>query len=173
METKKILIVDDDIDVITVVKAILNNNGYEVISANDKIEGIKKAWAEKPDLAILDVMMTTHFEGFEMAKELSENPEFNNMPVMMLSSIDILTTTKPSVQEMAREFRQDPNYRELDVLLIKDVVTGNAGVDYRSEEGPSIWLKVDGFLRKPVEAEKLVAEIKNLLQKKAHAISVN
>lgn len=173
METKKILIVDDDIDVITVVKAILNNNGYEVISANDKIEGIKKAWAEKPDLAILDVMMTTHFEGFEMAKELSENPEFNNMPVMMLSSIDILTTTKPSVQEMAREFRQDPTYRELDVLLVKDVVSGNAGVDYRSEEGPSVWLKVDGFLRKPVEADKLVNEIKQLLDKKAQSISVN
>lgn len=173
METKKILIVDDDIDVITVVKAILKNNGYEVVSANDKIEGIKKAWTEKPDLAILDVMMTTHFEGFEMAKELSENPEFNKMPVMMLSSIDILTTTKPSVQEMAREFRQDPNYRELDVLLIKDVVSGNAGVDYKSEEGPSVWLKVDGFLRKPVEADKLLAEIKSLLDKKAKAIATH
>ncbi|MDT8392953.1 MAG: response regulator [Bacteroidales bacterium] len=173
METKKILIVDDDIDVITVVKAILTNNGYEVVSANDKIEGIKKAWTEKPDLAILDVMMTTHFEGFEMAKELSENPDFNKMPVMMLSSIDILTTTKPSVQEMAREFRQDPNYRELDVLLIKDVVSGNAGVDYKSEEGPSVWLKVDGFLRKPVEAEKLLAEIQLLLDKKAKATTAH
>lgn len=173
METKKILIVDDDIDVITVVKAILTNNGYEVVSANDKIEGIKKAWTEKPDLAILDVMMTTHFEGFEMAKELSENPDFNKMPVMMLSSIDILTTTKPSVQEMAREFRQDPNYRELDVLLIKDVVSGNAGVDYKSEEGPSVWLKVDGFLRKPVEADKLLTEIKSLLDKKAKAIATH
>lgn len=170
METKKILIVDDDIDVIAIVKAILNKAGYEVISANDKIEGFKKAWAEKPDMAILDVMMTTHFEGFELAKELSENPEFKNMPVMMLSSIDILTTNKPSVQEMAREFRQDPDYRELDVLLIKDVVTGNAGVDYRSEEGPSVWLKVDGFLRKPVEAEKLVAEIEQLTEKKAETV---
>lgn len=164
METKKILIVDDDIDVITVVKAILNKEGFEVVTANDKIEGIKKAWAEKPDMAILDVMMTTHFEGFEMAKELSENPEFNAMPVMMLSSIDILTTSKPSVQEMAREFRMDPNYRELDVLLIKDIVTGNAGIDYRSEEGPSVWLKVDGFLKKPVEAEKLIKEIKTHLK---------
>lgn len=166
METKKILIVDDDIDVITVVKAILNKEGYEVVSANDKIEGIKKAWSEKPDFAILDVMMTTHFEGFEMAKELSENPEFSNMPVMMLSSIDILTTSKASVQEMAREFRLDPNYRELDVLLIKDVVSGNAGIDYRNEDGSSIWLKVDGFLRKPVEADKLTAEIRSLMEKK-------
>jgi CheY-like chemotaxis protein len=171
METKKILIVDDDIDVITVVKAILNKEGYEVIHANDKIEGIKKAWAEKPDMAILDVMMTTHFEGFEMAKELSENPEFSHMPVMMLSSIDILTTSKASVQEMAREFRQDPNYRELDVLLIKDVVNGDAGIDYRSEEGPSIWLSVDGFLRKPVEADKLTQEVKHLIEKKSEKVT--
>lgn len=171
METKKILIVDDDIDVIAVVSAILNKEGYEVIAANDKIEGIKKAWAEKPDMAILDVMMTTHFEGFEMAKELSQNPEFKNMPVLMQSSIDILTTTKPSVQEMAREFRNDPSYRELDVLLIKDVITGNAGIDYRSEEGPSVWLSVDGFLRKPIEAEKLISEVKSLLEKKEEAVS--
>jgi len=171
METKKILIVDDDIDVIAVVKAILNKEGFEVVSANDKIEGIKKAWAEKPDMAILDVMMTTHFEGFEMAKELSENPEFNNMPVMMLSSIDILTTSKPSVQEMAREFRMDPNYRELDVLLIKDIVTGNAGIDYRTEEGPSEWLRVDGFLRKPVEAEKLIKEVKTHLKMNIEAVT--
>jgi CheY-like chemotaxis protein len=171
METKKILIVDDDIDVIAIVKAILNKAGYEVISANDKIEGFKKAWTEKPDMAILDVMMTTHFEGFELAKELSENPEFKNMPVMMLSSIDILTTNKPSVQEMAREFRQDPDYRELDVLLIKDVITGNAGVDYKSEEGPSVWLKVDGFLRKPVESDKLINEVKQLIKNQTEAVA--
>lgn len=171
METKKILIVDDDIDVITVVTAILKTEGYEVISANDKIQGIKKAWTEKPDLAILDVMMTTHFEGFEMAKELSENPEFKHMPVLMQSSIDILTTTKASVQEMAREFRKDPSYRELDVLLIKDVVSGNAGIDYKSEEGPSIWLNVDGFLRKPIEAEKLVSAVKALLEKKSSTVT--
>lgn len=171
METKKILIVDDDIDVITIVKAILNKEGYEVVSANDKIEGIKMAWSEKPDFAILDVMMTTHFEGFEMAKELSENPEFKDMPVMMLSSIDILTTTKATVHEMAREFRMDPSYRELDVLLIKDVITGNAGIDYRSEDGSSIWLSVDGFLRKPVEASKLIEEIKSLIEKKSHTVT--
>ena len=171
METKKILIVDDDIDVITVVKAILSKEGHHVISASDKIEGFKMAYREKPDLAILDVMMTTHFEGFELAKEFSENPEFENMPVLMMTSIDILTTTKSSVQEMAREFRQDPSYRELDVLLIKDVITGKAGIDYRTEKGPSIWLPVDGFLRKPVDGKKLVPEVARLLElkhEKAH-----
>ena len=165
METKKILIVDDDIDIITVVKAILEREGYQVITANDKIEGFKKAWANKPDMAILDVMMTTQFEGFELAKELTENHEFLGMPVMMLTSIDILTTTNPSVQAMAREFRMDPEYKELDVLLVKDVITGNAGIDYKAQDGKSIWLKVDGFLRKPVDGKKLVPAVKELLEK--------
>jgi CheY-like chemotaxis protein len=164
METKKILIVDDDIDIITVTKAILENQGYEVITASDKIEGFKKAWTSKPNLAILDVMMTTQFEGFELAKEFSENPEFSGMPVLMMTSIDVLTTTKASVQEMAREFRQDPNYRELDVLLLKDLITGKAGVDYRTEEGPSVFLPVDGFLRKPVDSKKLLPEVARLLE---------
>jgi CheY-like chemotaxis protein len=166
METKKILIVDDDIDIITVVKAILTKEGYTVISASDKIEGFKLAYKEKPDMAILDVMMTTQYEGFELAKEFSENPEFANMPVLMSTSIDVLTTTKSSVQEMAREFRQDPNYRELDVLLIRDIITGKAGIDYRTEKGPSVFLPVDGFLKKPVDAKKLVPTVENLLAAK-------
>jgi len=166
METKKILIVDDDIDIITVVKAILSKEGCTVISASDKVEGFKLAYKEKPDMAILDVMMTTQFEGFELAKEFSENPEFAQMPVLMMTSIDVLTTTKAAVQEMAREFRQDPNYRELDVLLIRDVISGKAGVDYRTEKGPSIFLPVDGFLRKPVDAKKLVPAVQHLLEMK-------
>jgi hypothetical protein len=85
------------------------------------------------------------------------------MPVLMMTSIDVLTTTKSAVQEMAREFRKDPNYRELDVLLIRDVISGKAGIDYRTEKGPSVFLPVDGFLRKPVEAKKLVPEVENLL----------
>ncbi len=165
MEKKKILIVDDDIDIITVVNAILEKEGYEVISASDKIEALKKAWKTKPDLAILDVMMTTQFEGFELAKEFSENPEFLDMPVLMLTSIDVLTTTKASVQDMAREFRKDPNYRELDVLLVRDIISGKAGVDYRTEKGPSVWLPVDGFLKKPVDASKLIPEVGRLLAK--------
>lgn len=164
METKKILIVDDDIDIIAVTKAILEKEGYKVITASDKIEGFKKAWTEKPDLAILDVMMTTQFEGFELAKEFSENPEFEHMPVLMMTSIDVLTTSKSSVQEMAREFRNDPNYRELDVLLLRDLISGQSGVDYRTEEGSSVFLPVDGFLRKPVDGKKLLPEVDRLLQ---------
>jgi len=166
MKTHKILLVDDDVDVINISQAILEKEGYEVISANNKIDGYKKAWAEKPDLAILDVMMTTHYEGFELAREFSENPEFNNMPVLMSTSIEVLTTSKPYVQAMAREFRKDPEYKELNVILLKDVVTDNAGIDYKSEDGTTIWLNVDGFLKKPVEISTLIPEVKRLLNSK-------
>lgn len=166
METKKkILIVDDDIDIITVVKSVLSAKGYEVISANDKIEGLKKIKSEKPDLAILDVMMTTQFEGFELAKELTENPELKNMPIIIQTSIDVLTTTKPSVQEMARQFRTDPAFSDLRVILVKDLVTGNAGVDYLNEKSQNVWFPVNAFVRKPVNSQILLNEIEKLLGK--------
>ncbi len=171
MTKHRILIVDDDIDVINVLQAILENADFEVITALNKFEGLKKAYKEKPDLAILDVMMTTHYEGFEMAKELSESEDFNAMPVIMLTSIEILTTNNPSVQAMAREYRKDPRYKELQVILVKDVTTGAAGIDYLSENGKSVWLKVDGFLRKPVDGRLIIPEIEKQLSLKTEKVN--
>ncbi len=163
MKTKKILIVDDDIDVINIIETILKKEGFEVISASNKKEGMKKIREEKPDLAILDVIMTTHYEGFELAKEITDDPELRNMPILMQTSIDVLTTTKPDVQAMAREFRKNPGFKDLHVLLVKDINTGKAGVDYLSEDGKTIWFPVDGFIRKPVDAKKIVTEVKRIL----------
>lgn len=163
MEAKKILIVDDDIDVITIIETILQKEGFQVISASDKKEGMKKIREEKPDLAILDVMMTTHYEGFELAKEISEDPELAKMAVLMQTSVDILTTTKPDVQAMAREFRKNPGFKDLHVILLKDIISGKAGIDYLSEDGRSIWFPVDGFLKKPVDAKKVIPEINRIL----------
>ena len=83
MEAKKVLLVDDDIDIITVAKAILKKEGFEVYTASNKVEGLKKAKEIMPDVAILDVMMTTYYEGFELAKgfkddeDLKKNPGYN------------------------------------------------------------------------------------------------
>ncbi len=163
MKTKKILIIDDDIDVITIVETILKKEGYKVVSASNKIEGMKKIKEEKPDLAILDVMMTTHYEGFELAKEITEDPELKDLPFLMQTSIDVLTTTRADVQAMAHEFRQNPGFKDLHVLLVKDINTGKAGIDYLSEEGKSIWFPVNGFVRKPVEGKKILNEIQRIL----------
>ena len=163
METKKVLLVDDDVDVINVLQAILEKEGYSVITASNKVEAMEKAKSEKPNLAILDVMMTTHYEGFELAQEFINSDDFKDMPILMETSIEVLTTTKPSVQAMAREFRKDPKYKELQVILVKDINSGNSGVDYRAENGETVWVPVSGFLRKPVDAKKLLPEVAKLL----------
>ena len=157
--SKKILIVDDDVDIISVLQTILTKEGYTVVTAMSKKEGIEKMLSEKPDLAILDVMMTTHYEGFELAQEILKNPELSSIPFLIQTSIDVLITTKASVQEMAREFRKDPNFKELHVILVKNVTDGSAGIDYKGDDGKSYWFPVKGFLRKPVDAKKVLPEI--------------
>ena len=162
---KKIVIVDDDIDIINVVESILTANGYQVLSANDKKEGLELIRKERPDLAILDVMMTTHFEGFELAEEIVADEFLKTMPIIIQTSIEVLTTTKPSVQAMAQQFRQNPGYSDLRVILVKDLVTGNAGVDYLNENNEAVWFPVNAFVKKPVNASVLLPEIEKLLSK--------
>jgi CheY-like chemotaxis protein len=164
METKKILVVDDDVDIQTMLTAILKKENYTVINAADKKEALEILKTETPDLAILDVMMTTRHEGFELAEAIKSNSELN-FPILMHTSIDVLTTTKPSVQAMAREFRTDPNNKDLQVILIKDITTGNAGIDYLAANGETIWLPVDGFVKKPVNAKNVLPEVARLLTK--------
>ncbi len=168
MEKGKILIVDDDIDVISIYQAILIKEGYNVISASGLEAGLQKAREEKPDLIILDVMMTTHYEGFEMKIALDKDPFLREIPVLIQSSIDLLTTTddqKESIQDMAREFRKDPEFKSLQVLLIKNLANGLNGVDYMDENNRNVYFEVDGFLRKPVTSEQLIPEVKKMLYK--------
>ena len=85
MENVKIIVVDDDPDIRSALAAILEGEGYSVITASDKAEGTEKITAEKPDLAILDVMMVVGEDGFELARELKKDPELNNIPILMLT----------------------------------------------------------------------------------------
>ncbi len=161
----KILIVDDDYDVIATLETILQNNGYLTLSASDKKEAKTLALNEKPDLAILDVMMTTHYEGFELAKEFAEDERLRNIKVLIQTSINVLITTNPSIQLMAREYRKKPEYKDLQVILLKDMISGEAGIDYLSENGENIWVPVNGFLRKPVDSKILLSEVNRLFNR--------
>jgi twitching motility two-component system response regulator PilH len=161
---EKILLVDDDIDIINSIKPVLEHKGFEVIFAHNKKDGYALAINEKPDLAILDVMMDTQHEGFELAYEIRTNPELNDMKVAMHTSIDVFTTTNPSIQDMAREIRKDPTNKDLRVVLIKNVNKGTAGIDYFTEDSRNVFINVDDFLPKPMDISKImkaIEEIKN------------
>ena len=87
MANEKILVVDDDEDIRDSLQAILEGRQYNVATAADRSEGMEKIKAEKPDLLILDVMMSTWQDGFEMARELKKNPELRDMPILMLTGV--------------------------------------------------------------------------------------
>ena len=87
MAKAKILVTDDDKDIRDSLQAILESRDYAVVTAADKTEGLEKMKAEKPDLMILDVMMTTWQDGFEMARELKNDPEYKNIPILMLTGV--------------------------------------------------------------------------------------
>lgn len=91
MEDRKILIVDDDPDYAAIIKAILEGGQYSVSVANDRNEGMEKIRNEKPALIILDVMMTTWSDGFEMSREIKNDPEFKNIPILMLTGVEAKT----------------------------------------------------------------------------------
>ncbi len=115
MENAKIMIVDDDEDYINVVKAILESEQYTVVTASNKTEGMDKIRAEKPDLAILDVMMNAWHDGFEMTRQLKKDPQFKNMPVLILTAVE---------SRSGLDFKStagDPKWLPIDVFLNKPV----------------------------------------------------
>ena len=87
MANAKIVVVDDDQDIRDSLQVILEARQYTVVTAADKTEGMEKIRTEKPDLAILDVMMSAWQDGFEMARELKKDPQFKNTPILMLTGV--------------------------------------------------------------------------------------
>lgn len=83
---KKVLIIDDDVDVRTFASSIVENSGYSPEVAKDGEEGINKVRKEKPDLIILDVLMPKE-SGIKMYRELKTDPQFKAIPVIVLSGI--------------------------------------------------------------------------------------
>ena len=81
-----ILIVDDDPDIRDVLRMILEKAGYGVRSACNSKEAMSLLADLKPDLMVLDVMMTSDTEGFDFMYELKETEEYHNIPIIFLTS---------------------------------------------------------------------------------------
>jgi DNA-binding response OmpR family regulator len=118
MGQAKIVITDDDQDIRDSLQSILEKRQYTVITASNKTEGMEKIKTEKPDLIILDVMMNTWQDGFEMSRELKDDPQFKNVPIIMLTGIK--DQTGIDFKSMAG----DPTWCPVDVFLEKPVNPG-------------------------------------------------
>jgi CheY-like chemotaxis protein len=87
MAKGKILIIDDDPDITEAMTVVLENRGYEVRGARDGTEGMEQLNQARPDLIILDVMLRTSQEGFELSRELKQNPKYKDIPILMLTAV--------------------------------------------------------------------------------------
>jgi hydrogenase maturation protease len=133
MKKTKIVTIDDDPDILDVLRIALEANNYEVHAASSGAEGLKVIKQVRPDLIILDVMMDTVTEGFHVSYELrnqdprSEYHEFNKVPIIMLTSISQKT-----------------------------------GMTF-SPEKDGEYLPIDEFVEKPLRVEFLLEMVKKLL----------
>lgn len=84
---KKILIIDDDIDLVEAMRITLENEDFIVIDAQDGQKGIEKIKEQKPDLVLLDVMMKTQDEGFHIAYQIRNDPGTADLPIIMLTAV--------------------------------------------------------------------------------------
>ncbi|MCA1960551.1 MAG: response regulator [Desulfomonile sp.] len=81
---KKILIVDDEPDMVAFLATLLEDNGYETLSAADGEEAMEKVKSDRPDLISLDLLMPNK-TGIKMFRELRKDDEFKNIPVVMVT----------------------------------------------------------------------------------------
>jgi DNA-binding response OmpR family regulator len=83
---KKILVVDDEMDMRIFVSTVLETGGYQPVTCRNGKEGFRRALAEPPDLIILDVMMPDA-GGVQMYRDLKTDPKTAGIPVIMLSAV--------------------------------------------------------------------------------------
>ncbi len=83
----KVLMIDDDPEFVEAISNLLDAKGYDVHSASNGKDGIAKAKAENPDIILLDVMMTTKNEGFNVARELHDDQKLRETPIIIMTGI--------------------------------------------------------------------------------------
>jgi DNA-binding response OmpR family regulator len=107
MDAKKILIVDDEPNMLRLLGYALQIEGYQIAAAKSGEEALLKSVSEKPDLVILDVMLPD-MDGLEICRRLRTMPETENLPIIMLSALAQTTDKISGLQAGADEYATKP-----------------------------------------------------------------
>ncbi|MCE5251142.1 response regulator [bacterium] len=117
---KKIMVVDDDNDIVESIAMILESAGYKVTAADSGEQCLEFLRCERPDLIILDVMMETMTEGFNVSYDLKNNPDFQTIPIIIVSSIEDYAGIRVDKDfVMADEFLEKPLHPNILLETIK------------------------------------------------------
>ncbi|MGE5430258.1 MAG: response regulator [Syntrophomonadaceae bacterium] len=116
-KVKKILLVDDDFDLLEQHKILLESKGYEIVTAESVEEGWNQFKKEKPDAAILDLIMEEHDSGFILCHKIKRDSYGKNIPVFLLTSATYLTGYK-----FGSSTSEEKEWIKCDAVLNKPIV---------------------------------------------------
>jgi CheY-like chemotaxis protein len=133
MKARRILVVDDDRDLVTSVKTFLEARGYEVDTAHSGVEARERLVDRRPDLVCLDIMMDYDTDGFNVAFRLRDDPGTADIPVIIMSGFTKELDTKTHVFEpmmyrewpAARFFEKPVKLADL-AAAIEELLAGDA-----------------------------------------------
>lgn len=115
---KKILIVDDEKDVVKLLQTTLVNSGYEVVVAFDGIQAVQSAHREKPDLIILDIVMPAG-DGYTVCEKLKESSQTWPIPIIVLTGKMGEEGRKRALEGGANFYLTKPYDREAFLSIVK------------------------------------------------------
>jgi two-component system alkaline phosphatase synthesis response regulator PhoP len=103
----KVLAVDDNVDTILILSAVLEKEGYHVITARDGLEAIEKVQSDLPALILLDLMMPK-MNGFDVCRAIKGNPKTSHIPILMLTAKTDPSSRKQGLALGANEYLTKP-----------------------------------------------------------------
>jgi len=142
--SNKIFIVDDEVDIVTFLSAVLEEHGYTSLSAKDGVEGLEILRKEKPDLVLLDLMMPKK-SGITMFQELRGDPTMRDIPVVIVTGVSEVTGVDFRNFMYKQPLRDEKKFVET--------------------TGLTKYTVPDGYIEKPVEPDELIKVIKEALKK--------
>ncbi|KUK82024.1 MAG: Response regulator [Pelotomaculum thermopropionicum] len=150
-----ILVVDDEISILELLRFNLAREGYRVLTANDGQQALHCARAEKPDLIILDIMLPV-MDGYEVCRILKAGKETAGIPVLMLSARDDVLDKVVGLELGADDYIAKPfSPREL-VARVKANLRRKAQASARQLEGRAGEIKVDQLVIRPEKYEAVL-----------------
>ncbi len=145
---KTVMLIDDDPNMIKFLSAVLEDNGYEVMSAYNGSDGLKLLQEAVPDLLVLDVMMPKK-SGFTLLKQIRRDERLKELPVLMLTGV------AQSLQEMDDESDDD-------ALQPHDSLREALRKQIKQMRGEGL-ISPNTFVDKPVEPESFIGRVEELI----------
>ena len=121
MSKKRILVVDDEVELIKAIQIRLEQAGYEALFAYDGQQGLEKAHKEKPDLIILDLMLPK-MDGYKVCALLKKDTKYTKIPIIMLTARAQETDEKLGLELGADAYITKPFQHEVVVAKIKELL---------------------------------------------------